>query len=88
MNDTYFDVDLPVATRTARRSQGFARKYQDLEECIRDEEREGFSVACLGTKVNIGHFDPIMEKYTGHWGIVSSIKDMVSQLIRLKGPGH
>lgn len=79
MNDTYFDEDLHVATATGRRSQGFARKNRDVDACARDEAREGYTSACLGTKVNIGHFDPLLEKAAGHWGIVSSVKDMVSR---------
>ncbi|KAJ9096125.1 hypothetical protein QFC20_006500 [Naganishia adeliensis] len=87
MNDTYLDEDLHVATRTGRRSQGFARKDQEVAACAEDEARHGFSDECLGTKVNIGHFDPSLEKAAGHWGIVSSVKDMSTwlQVLLLRG---
>jgi CubicO group peptidase (beta-lactamase class C family) len=80
MNNTYFDEDLHVATRTGKRSQGFARRDQDVDACAEEEAREGFSAACLGKKVNIGYFDPALEHAAGHWGIVSSVKDLVSPI--------
>lgn len=82
MNDIYFDEDLQTATRNGRRSQGFARKNQDVYACAEDEARQGSSDECLGVKVNIGHFDPSLEKAAGHWGIVSSVEDMVSRTER------
>lgn len=88
MNGTYFDEDLDDATRTGNRAQGFARRDQDVDACAEDEAGKGFSAACLGTKVSIGYFDPALEHAAGHWGIVSSIKDLVSPIKSIMVPVH
>lgn len=80
MNATYFDADISESTMTGGRAQGFGRRNQDLDACARDEDKQGFSAACLGDKVNIGLFDPRQERTPGHWGIASNLGDLVSHI--------
>jgi CubicO group peptidase (beta-lactamase class C family) len=77
MSDTVWDIaNMPP---NDKRAQGFARRYQHVDACIEDETRFGFSAECLGEKLNIGYFDPRLERTFAHWGIITNGKDMVRQ---------
>lgn len=79
MTNTY--LDLAVTPPEEKRSQGFARKNQQVGACIQDEHKIGFSRSCLEDKVNIGYFDYKLERLHGHWGVISNARDMVRKCL-------
>ncbi|KAJ9118536.1 hypothetical protein QFC22_003755 [Naganishia vaughanmartiniae] len=78
MSDTFWDI--ATMPPNGRRSQGFARRLQQVDACFDDEKRTGFSSACLGEKLNIGYFDPRLERTFGHWGVITNARDMATWL--------